>query len=1019
MKTTIQKAALRGATSLSAFALLCGTAYAQDAAPQAADDAGEENTIIVTGSITRNPAAATASPVVSVTADDMTKRGITTVADALQTLTANNAGTIPASWSAFGFTTGATAPSLRGFNNAYTLTLFDGMRTAYYPLADDTQRNIVDINSISGSIVQSIDTLLDGASATYGSDAIAGVVNVITKRQITGLHLDGSMGISQRGDGGEQRINATYGYGDLDEQGFNVYANVEYQHNDSLFLRDRNGIWNTADQSSICGTAEQGCLTNSIRNGIQADGSYNGFQSTIINYVRPYSTDASGNLILDDEGATIPLGNYEQLNPAAGCGRLTSVTLTAEQQTPGAPSVVCQQDLVNDYRMYNAEITRKGGTLRATAKVGDNAEAFFMFNYMNVKTANSTSNAGWVGNTAAGGEQITVSQIYLPTYVCSAGTSSITGGILTASGCDASNGTLNPNNPYAANGQLARLVGLPDKPRETFTDAKTYRLSAGINGTVGDGWNFSLGATASKVTLDVKNTGYIYLQGLMDAIAQGTYNFVDPSANSAEADQLVFPDQEKRATSKLAQVIATLNKDVFELPGGFVNIAVAGQYRYEAINNPSSNAPNNDNPTERYYGINAVGVKGNRDIWSASYEISVPVLDQLRFKADGSYDHYSTGQKNFSPKFEAEFKPIEQVKLRGTFSKGFRAPNLNESFQLPATGYTNASINCESAIYAAFCAAHASNPAYYEDGYSPGITSSGNPDLKSEKSTSYTLGLVVQPTRAVTLTVDYWHTKIKNVITSASATQDLYTQYYTNNGVVDIPGVTVTPGVADPENPNALPLLGQIISSFKNANAMKGSGLDFSADLQLPLTEKVSLHSKANASYLIKLEQFNEDGSVWRYDGSLGGCNLTSCSGAPRFRLTWQNTLDFNDKASLTLTTSYTSGYSSTSADAGGTYKDCIASGESGQLITYPGTPGIDGSAAPVQCHSKGILNFDGHGEVKVADKFKLYLDVLNILDTKPKYDPNAAYGLYQFNPAWSDRLFMGRYLRVGAKVDF
>ncbi|MEZ0134420.1 TonB-dependent receptor plug domain-containing protein, partial [Novosphingobium sp. NRRL B-2648] len=842
-----------------------------------------------------------------------------TVADALQTLTANNAGTIPASWSAFGFTTGATAPSLRGFNNAYTLTLFDGMRTAYYPLADDTQRNIVDVNSISGTVVDRIDTLLDGASATYGSDAIAGVVNVITKRQITGLHLDGSMGISQRGDGGEQRINATYGYGDLEDQGFNIYATAEYQHNDSLYLRDRSGPWSTADQSGICGTAEQGCLTNGIRNGIQADGSYNGFQST---------------------------------------------------------------------------------------------EAFAMFNYYNVKTANSTSNAGWVGQTAAGGEQVTVSQIYLPTYVCSNGTSSITGGVLTASGCDASNGTLNPNNPYAANGQLARLIGLPDKPRETFTDAKTYRLSGGVNGTVGDGWNFSLGATASKVTLDVKNTGYIYLQGLMDAIAQGTYNFVDPSANSAEADQLVFPDQNKRATSKLAQVIATLNKDVFELPGGFVNIAVAGQYRYESINNPSSNAPNNDNPTERYYGINAVGVKGNRDIWSASYEISIPVLDQLRFKADGSYDHYSTGQKNFSPKFEAEFKPIEEIKVRGTFSKGFRAPNLNESFQLPATGYTSAQINCDSPIYTAFCAAHASNPNYYAGTYSPGITSSGNSELKPEKSTSYTFGVVLQPKRNITLTLDYWHTKIRNVITSASASEDLYTQYYTNNGVVNIPGVTVTPGVADPENPNALPLLGQIISSFKNANSMKGSGIDFSADAQFGLTNTVSLHTKATASYLIRLEQENEDGSVWRYDGSLGGCNLTSCSGAPRFRLTWQNTLDFNDKASFTLTTSYTSGYSSTSADAGGVYKDCAASAENGQLVTYD-------NGDPVQCHSKGILNFDGHGEVKVADKFKLYFDVLNILDTKPKYDPNAAYGLYQFNPAWSDRLFMGRYLRVGAKVDF
>lgn len=1009
MINSIHKAALYGATSLTALALLCGQAHAQETTnPEPSTTAPEDNTIVVTGSITRNPAAATASPVVSINSDDLAKRGITTVADALQTLTANNAGTIPASWSAQGFTTGASAPSLRGFNNAYTLTLFDGMRTAYYPLADDTQRNIVDINSVSGSIVDRIDTLLDGASATYGSDAIAGVINVLTKRQITGLHLDGSLGISQRGDAGEQRLNATYGYGDLDEQGFNVYANVEYQHNDSLFLRDRGAPFNTADQSTICGTAAQGCLTNSVRNGIQADGSYNGFQSTIINYVRPYNADGTA------------AGNYQMLNPSAGCGRLNSVTLTPEQQavTAGTPSVVCQQDLVNDYSMYNAAITRKGATLRATAKVGADAEAFFMFNYYNVKTSNTTSNAGWVGQTAAGGQQVSLSQIFLPTYVCGAGTSSIVGGILTAKGCNASNGTLNPNNPFAAQGQLARLVGLPDTPRQTFTDAKTYRASAGINGTVGDGWHYTLGATASEVTLDVKNTGYIYLQGLMDAIAQGTYNFVDPSKNSAAANQIIFPDQVKRSTSKLAQVIGSVDKDLFELPGGRLNVAVAGQYRYESINNPSSNAPNNEDPYARYYGINAVGVKGNRDIWSASYEISVPVLEELRFKADGSYDHYSTGQKNFSPKFEAEFKPIEQVKLRGTFSKGFRAPNLNESFQLPATGYTSAQINCDSQIYKPFCAAHANNPNYYAGTYSPGITSSGNSELKPEKSTSYTFGLVLQPTRNVTLTVDYWRTKIRNVITAASATEDLFAQYYGNNGVVNIPGVTVTPGQADPENPNALPLLGQIISSFKNANSMLGKGIDVSADGQFDLSSSLSLHTKATASYLVRLEQTNEDGSVWRYDGSLGGCNLTSCSGAPRLRLAWQNTLDFSDRASLTLTANYTSGYSSTSADAGGTYKDCAASGESGQLITFPGD-GTPGSAAPVQCHAKGVFDLDGHGEVKVADKFKLYFDVLNILDGKAHYDPNAAYGLYKFNPAWSDRLFIGRYMRVGAKVDF
>ncbi|MEJ2408632.1 MAG: TonB-dependent receptor plug domain-containing protein, partial [Novosphingobium sp.] len=238
MKTTIQKAALRGATSLTAFALLCGTAYAQDSAQPAANDE-DAGVIVVTGSISRNPAAATASPIVSFTADTLEKRGIVTATDALQSLTANNAGTVPPSWSAFGFTTGASAPSLRGFNDSYTLVLFDGMRTAVYPLADDTQRNIVDINTIPNSVIGRIDTLLDGASATDGSDAIAGVVNVLVKRQIQGLHLNGSAGLSQHGDAGEQRLSASYGYGDIDSDGFNIYGSVEYQRNSPLYSRDR------------------------------------------------------------------------------------------------------------------------------------------------------------------------------------------------------------------------------------------------------------------------------------------------------------------------------------------------------------------------------------------------------------------------------------------------------------------------------------------------------------------------------------------------------------------------------------------------------------------------------------------------------------------------------------------------------------------------------------------------------------------------------------------------------------
>lgn len=1024
-----RKAALLAA--VTPFAILyAGTASAQAttdtttaadataAAAQTSQDTPSSGAdIIVTGSIVRNPAAATASPVISVSAQDLQNRGVTTVADALQLLTANNAGTVPPSWSSFGFATGASSPSLRGLNNAYTLTLFDGLRTAPFPLADDGYRNFVDINTIPGSVVDRIDTLLDGASATYGSDAIAGVVNVIIKRQVTGVHLNASAGISQRGDNGEQRISGTAGYGDLDSQGFNVYVNGEYQKSDPLFLRNRGYPFNSADQSRICGTTAQGCLTNGIRNGIQYDGTYNGFQSTRVPFVRPY-----------DPTTGAALGGYQLLNPALGCQGLQAHTITAAERAASAaagipiagstPATVCQEDLVNEYRAYNSNIERKGATIRATGRLGADTEVYAMFNYYNTTTRDNNSGPqGFTGQTAAGGLQATVSSILLPAYVCAGGIGSIgtVGGLtnaIVANGCTAANGTLNPNNPFAAQGQLARLVALPQTTRNTSTNTKTYRFSAGINGVFGDGFNYNVAATASKVTLQTINNGYIYLQGLLNAIAQGTYNFVDQTQNTAAQTAQVFPENRNTSFSKLGQVQASVNKDLFTLPGGRFNVAVIGGYRHEEINNPSANPANNVNPNARYFGVNAVGVSGKRDVWSAGYEITAPILDSLKVKAEGSYDHYSTGQSRFSPKFEAEFRPIEQVKLRGTYSRGFRIPSFSESFALPTTGYVNATINCASATYAAFCAAHKSNPSYYQGGYSYGLTSSGNPNLKPETTEGFTGGVVLTPVRNVTFTVDYYQTKINNVIIAAQVSADQIAQYYTNNGQVTAPGIVLTPGVADQQNPNALPLLGFASGSYKNADTYLVRGIDFSASVNFPITADVKWISTANASHLLRLQQTLEDGTVQRYDGTLGPCNISSCSGAPKWRASWQNTLDFNGRGNVSLTSYYTSSYSSVATDSLGIYGDCAGSAATGQLVSY-------NNGDPVQCRSKSVFYMDGHAEIKVQDKFTFYLDVKNLLDKKPSYDPNAAYGLYQFNPAWGDSLFIGRYFRFGAKVDF
>jgi iron complex outermembrane receptor protein len=235
------------------LAIFATPAFAQAAdcttdpnAPECADEGSAP--IIVTGSILRRVDTETVSPVTVLNAETLEKRGLNTVAESIQRLSANGAGTIQQGWNTgFNFASGANAPALRGLTVQSTLSISDGQRIAPYPLADDGQRNFVDLNTIPSAIVDRIEVLRDGASSTYGADAIAGVINVITKKEIQGLHMNASAGISQRGDGGEQRIDVTYGYGDLEEQGFNFYVSGEYQRQDPLHARGRCGTRRCGD----------------------------------------------------------------------------------------------------------------------------------------------------------------------------------------------------------------------------------------------------------------------------------------------------------------------------------------------------------------------------------------------------------------------------------------------------------------------------------------------------------------------------------------------------------------------------------------------------------------------------------------------------------------------------------------------------------------------------------------------------------------------------------------------------
>lgn len=995
-------------TSIMVLALgIGGTAPAQNAvssnpsappenagSPKPAAAETPDNTIIVTGSILRRRETATALPITSLTAQDLQSRGITTIADAVSSLSNNNAGNLPTSFSANGaFAAGASGASLRGLTTSSTLVLFDGLRAAYYPLADDGTRNFVDLNTIPYAIVDRVETLKDGASATYGADAVAGVINVIIKKEIKGFHGDLSAGISARGDAAEKHASLTYGIGDLHEKGYNFYISGEYQRNDLLRNSDRGFPYNTANLSRWCAPSvadgTRTCATNNVVNGIQFDGTLlapSSTSGTIVPIVRP--VDAAGN----------PLGAFQLLNPAAGCRGLTPVTFTPDQQATDPNTLYaaqqCQQDNIARYAIISPKQERFGGTAHLTARLGDKSEAYAVVTYYqsrvsypgapsNVLNYTPPGATGEIFDTRAG----TATPLTLPVYVCARGT---------MIACTAANGQLNSNNPFAALGQSAQIrYQLADIPTYNTTLSRTFRGAAGITANFG-GFDFRAEATAMRTNLTATARGQIFVQHLLDVIADGSYNFVDPSLNSAATRDYLTPVSVNKSQSKLYQVQASLQHNLFELPGGSALLAVGAAIRYEAINNPSAN-PDNNGPTQRYFNINAVGAIGHRTVYSGYFESDFPVLKSLDFNISGRYDKYSSGQRNFSPKVSAKFSPAGFLTLRGSYSRGFRIPSFSESNGLPTTGFIT--VNAPDS----FNAAHSNNG--YGQNYGLGLTNVGTPGLKPEKSRNITAGVVFQPARWLDLTVDYYNIRKTNVITGADYSVAL-NAYYAGQPIPA--GFVVTPDAPDPQFPNLKPRVQFVRYGFINANRQQISGLDFGARLRHRFG-RAQFTSTVDASYIIKYTQTFPGGSVQRYDGTIGPYVITSASGSPKWRGTWQNSLTF-DRYTLTGTANYTSGYQGVAEDVGGTRGDCLGSAAAtGVPTTYR-----DG-VTPIRCRTKAFLDIDLTGEVRINDRFSLYGNIINLFDAKPPLDPTT-YGGYQYNPAWANAGIIGRYFRMGAR---
>ncbi len=1001
----------RGAAPFAlALGLLASPAFAQTAPPQTADSQaaapeaeGQEDSIVVTGSLFRRTDTETPSPVTVLTSDSLAKAGITTVAEAVRSISADSAGSIGVGFQS-GFSAGGSAVSLRGLGVSSTLVLVDGLRSTNFPISDDGHNAYVDLNSIPFSLIDRVEVLKDGASSTYGADAIGGVVNLILKKQFNGIAGTVEGGVSEKGDAGRQRANLTAGFGDYETQGWNVYINGEYQRDGRVSNHSRGFPYNNRDLTSIGGNdnnAADNSLTTPTPNAVVV-------RTTQTNLNNPLS----GGTALFASGLQAngdPYSNYTTLDPNCAFGSYTVAT-------GGARGVGCRHNIEDEYFQL-APLQRKWSVNgRVSVRLSDDIEAYITGSYSNSYVSILNAPRALRNTQPYGGAPALASSnpgIVLPVWICPSGVNCATVGT--------PGRTLNPNNPYAqayandpANGAARIYYLFGDIKAGSDRTNEVYRVAGGLHGSFGGDWNWKVDAVYARDNLEIVQHGYLNIANTLNAINTGAYNFVNPSANSQAVRDFISPDKITPSFSEMYSLDASITKQLFDLPGGPLMFAVGGQVRHEELEN------NNQNAALDTYSLTTSSAFGKHTVSAGYFEIQAPVLDVLEVNASGRYDHYSEGFGRFSPKIGAKFTPVQQLAIRGTYSQGFRAPTFAESG--PRSQYAGFVTFTPPTN---FCAQHSPNPPGtcaagnpYNAQYSVGRGFVGNPDLKPETSRSFTAGAIFEPFKWLSMTVDYYNVKKSNLIANGPAAGDAIKAYYTQNNLAAAtaavaavgPGYSVnTIDGVDPLFPNALPRLLIINAPFINVNNDLTTGLDFSATVRAPLGGGLHLTSRVEATHVMLYNRHTDKG-VQRFAGTLGPYDLSSGNGTPSWRGNWQTTLETDD-FSLSATAYYVGRIKAVATDQGNLKTDCTASLYKAPAVSDPDSERF--------CYVKSFVTVDLNGSIRVNDDFTFFANVGNVLNARAPIAPASYASSPNFLTTWHYAGLIGRTFKAGASFKF
>src|ERR1700761_6856364 len=907
------------------LAPVASTAFAQSAQTSDSSDqqsAKQLQTITVTGSAGPRIDGETPSPVTVLTAQQIQRSGLTTLADVVRSISADNSGSIPNAFAA-GFAAGSSGVALRGLTVNSTLVLIDGHRNASYAVSDDGQRSFVDLNTIPLAAVERIEVLKDGASSLYGADAIAGVVNVILKPSFKGAEGTFDVGTSEHGGGLTRKATLLFGGGDLEKDGHNAYVSIQYQKDNPIYLRDRGFPYNTSDISRIGGPDS--------RIGNPAN-----FQGSTVGSVTPATIGPPGALTT---GQAIP-GALSQ--PLRAC---SSNTVAASDPAVGN---YCLQDQANQYGQATYAMEQGGIYGRFTLKLNDTTRAYLSASYFETKTNAPGANPSQV-------------EVSTPTN---------TNNIVLPPG--------NPSNPFG--NQYALLnYAFGDIPTGNNYDNHNVRLVGNVNGTLAD-WGYDVTTVINHTWLNTDQYGLISYQGLFNAINSGSYNFANPSANTDAVRKSIAPGYQKTSTSDLDSLDISVNRTFGQLDGGPIGFAAGLQARHEAQDDPTLN------PNFEFLGLGNAKTEGTRNVTGAYVEFDAPLFQSLEVDVSGRYDHYTDIGHGFTPKIGMKWKPVDWFALRGTYSKGLRAPSFSENGSSSSQGFTTYG---GGALPQSFVDAHGGS-AYVTTPYALALQTNANPNIKPEKATNFTLGVVLQPTSWLNASIDYYNIEKKNVITSPDVGAALAAYY---NGQT-IPGVTVIADQPDPTNPTALARPAEVIGEYINANSLKTTGLDVDIQAHFDFNNNWKYISELSGTQIFNWALTLPDGTRQQFVGTHGPYALSSGAGTPRTRGSFANTVIW-DKLTGTLTMYYVSGLANYAQDQSGF--DPL-------------------SVLPFSGHIASFTYFDLTGSYDINDHISITGSVQNLFDRKAPIDP-ANYAANNYNPTYDLAGIIGRFYNVGVKV--